>query len=169
MAAWKKLLADQALDLAILNETSSAKLLSPPLRRQAVKDVCQAMRASERSCVSGSWTSIDPTATASNLGSQMDEPIQGFPDAAVSRRVRPSWLSADHGAVAPAGVAGEPQAGRENLAAGGTESAEETAPQRPAVVERWVMPSVKTVLAGSCLGVQFCGRSISTMVVRRRS
>ena len=42
-----------------------------------------------------------------------------------------------------------------NLAAGGTESAEETAPQRPAVVERWVMPSVKTVLAGSCLGVRF--------------
>ena len=28
-----------------------------------------------------------------------------------------------------------------------------------AVVERWVMPSVKTVLAGSCLGVRFCGRS----------
>ena len=132
------------------------KLLSPPRRRQAVKHVCQAMGVSERrACrVVGQNRSTQRHRTLA----PQDEP---------SLATRTLQLAGEYGrygyrritALLRRGGAGEPQAGRENLAAGGTESAEETAPQRPAVVERWVVPSVKTVLAGSCLGVRFCGRS----------
>ena len=127
----------------------AGKLLSPERRRCAVEHAREEYGLSERhACrLLGQWR-----------GTQRYLPIlrtrRGCADAGdhhAGQRVRPLWLSADHGAAARGGLAGGQGPGAADLAAGRAESAAETEAARTVVAERWLVRAAAAGAGESCL------------------
>lgn len=160
-ARLKKLVADLALDKAILTEVLSGRIV--PMNPWAPGQTAPGGSTGARGIshvrapgVPGDAASAFDAALSGPLWgwrSTADEAYRGLGDALWA-----VWLSAHYDLVAPRGLAGESQARAAHLAERRLKSVAPPTQTRSVVVQRWVLRAIASAISAACMELRFHAR-----------